>query len=69
MEMAMNWDRIEGNWRQIKGNLKEIRGKLIGNQLDVVAGKREQLSGRLLEDYSIDIDEVEKRKSEWNLCK
>jgi uncharacterized protein YjbJ (UPF0337 family) len=70
MERAMNWDRIEGNWRQIKGNLKEIRGKLTDNPLDVIAGKREQLSGRLLEDYGIDIDIAEKHKSEWQkLCK
>ena len=66
----MNWDRIEGNWRQIKGNLQVIRGKLIDNPMDVAAGKREQLSGRLLEDYGIDINEVDKRKSGWqNLCK
>lgn len=66
----MNWDRIEGNWRQIKGNLQVVLGKFTDNPLAVLAGKREQLSGRLLEDYGIDINEVEKRKSGWqNLCK
>lgn len=54
----MNWDRIEGNWRQIKGNLKVIRGKLTDNPLKILAGRHEQLSGRLLEEYGIDIDAV-----------
>lgn len=54
----MNWNRIEGNWRQIKGNLKEIRGKLTDNPVHILAGRHEQLSGRLLEEYGIDIDAV-----------
>ena len=61
----MNWDRIEGNWKQIKGNLKEIRGKLTDNQLDVIAGKHEQLAGRILEEYGIDIDRPRKLQSGW----
>jgi uncharacterized protein YjbJ (UPF0337 family) len=61
----MNWDRIEGNWKQIKGNLKEIRGKLTDNQFDVIAGKHEQLAGRILEEYGIDIDRPKKLQFGW----
>ena len=39
----MNWDQIEGNWKQIKGKVKEKWGKLTDDELDVLAGKREQL--------------------------
>jgi uncharacterized protein YjbJ (UPF0337 family) len=42
----MNWDRIEGNWKQVKGKAKEQWGKLTDEQLDVIAGKRDQLSAR-----------------------
>ncbi|HZQ72815.1 MAG TPA: CsbD family protein, partial [Burkholderiales bacterium] len=39
----MNWDRIAGNWKQAKGKMKEQWGKLTDDQLDQVAGKRDQL--------------------------
>ena len=42
----MNWDRIEGNWKQFKGNVKEQWGKLTDDQLDVIAGRRDQLAGK-----------------------
>ena len=45
----MNWDRIEGNWKQFKGNAKQQWGKLTDDQLDVIAGKREHLSGKIQE--------------------
>jgi uncharacterized protein YjbJ (UPF0337 family) len=64
-ENAMNWDCIEGNWKQIEGNLREIRGKLRCNQFDVIAGRHEQLAGRILEEYGIDIDRPMRLQSEW----
>ncbi len=43
----MNWERIEGNWKQLtKGQAKEQWGKLTDDDLDVVAGRRDQLAGR-----------------------
>ncbi|MGW8186229.1 MAG: CsbD family protein [Desulfobacterales bacterium] len=47
----MNWDQIEGNWKQAKGKLKEKWGKLTDDDLDVVAGKKEQLVGKLQDRY------------------
>ena len=49
----MNWDRIEGNWKQFKGNVKQQWGKLTDDQLDVIAGKRQNLSGKIQEAYGI----------------
>ena len=57
----MNWDRIEGNWKQLKGKAKVQWGKLTDDQLDVVAGKRDQLVGRVQEQYGIGKDEAEKQ--------
>jgi uncharacterized protein YjbJ (UPF0337 family) len=59
--MRMNWDRIEGNWKQFKGNAKERWGKLTDDQLNVIAGKRDQLVGKLQESYGIGKDEAEKQ--------
>jgi uncharacterized protein YjbJ (UPF0337 family) len=50
----MNWDTIEGNWKQFKGHVKEKWGKLIDDDLDMIAGKRDQLAGKIQETYGID---------------
>jgi uncharacterized protein YjbJ (UPF0337 family) len=57
----MNWDRIEGNWKQFTGKAKVQWGKLTDDQLDVIAGKRDQLIGRIQERYGISVDEAEKQ--------
>jgi uncharacterized protein YjbJ (UPF0337 family) len=61
----MNWDTIEGNWKQFKGNALQQWGKLTGDQLDVIAGKRDLLLGKIQETYGITKDETEKQLSEW----
>ena len=45
----MNWDQVEGNWKLLKGKFREKWGKLTDDDLDVVAGKRDQLLGKLQE--------------------
>lgn len=49
----MNWDIVEGNWKQFKGKVKAQWGKLTDDHLDVIAGKRDQLAGKLQENYGI----------------
>ena len=49
----MNWDQVAGNWKQFKGQVKEKWGKLTDDDLDVVAGKRDQLVGKIQERYGI----------------
>jgi uncharacterized protein YjbJ (UPF0337 family) len=63
----MNWDRIQGNWKQVVGKAKAQWGKLTDDDLDVVAGRREQLAGRIQERYGIAKDEVEKQIADWEL--
>jgi uncharacterized protein YjbJ (UPF0337 family) len=64
-EIVMNWDRIEGNWKQLAGKVKEGWGKLTDDDISVVAGKRDQLVGRVQERYGIAKDEAERQVKEW----
>ena len=57
----MNWDRVEGNWKQVKGAVKARWGKLTDDDFDVIAGKREQLAGRIQEAYGITKEELIQR--------
>jgi uncharacterized protein YjbJ (UPF0337 family) len=61
----MNWDQLEGKWKQAKGQVREKWGKLTDDDLQLIAGKREQLIGRLQERYGIAKEEAEKRADEF----
>jgi uncharacterized protein YjbJ (UPF0337 family) len=61
----MNWDRIEGNWKIFKGKVQEQWGKLTDDDLDMVAGEREQLAGRIQERYGIARDEADRQITDW----
>lgn len=55
----MNWDIVEGNWKQLKGKVRSRWGKLTDDQLDLIAGKRTELAGKIQEAYGVTKDEVE----------
>ncbi|WP_237226223.1 CsbD family protein [Rubinisphaera sp. JC750] len=61
----MNWDQIEGQWKQVKGQAQQKWGKLTNDDLDVVAGKKEELIGRVQERYGLARDEAEKQVGEF----
>jgi len=65
--VRMNWDRIQGNWKQVVGKAKAQWGKLTDDDLDVVAGRREQLAGKIQERYGIAKDDVERQIADWEL--
>jgi uncharacterized protein YjbJ (UPF0337 family) len=50
----MDWNRIEGNWKQIKGKIKEQWGHFTDDDLDKIAGRREQLEGKIQERGELD---------------
>jgi uncharacterized protein YjbJ (UPF0337 family) len=64
-EIHMNWDQIKGNWMQVTGRVKTQWGKLTDSDLDVVAGHRDQLAGKIQERYGIAKDEAEKQLAAW----
>ena len=57
----MNWDTVKGDWKQFKGKVKEAWGKLTDEELDVIAGKRDQLVGAIQKCYGIARDEAERQ--------
>jgi uncharacterized protein YjbJ (UPF0337 family) len=61
----MNWDRIEGSWKQLTGRAKEQWGKLTDDDIDVVAGRRDQLAGKIQERYGVAKAEAEEQVSAW----
>jgi uncharacterized protein YjbJ (UPF0337 family) len=64
-EGAMNWDQVEGNWRQLKGKAKQQWGKLTDDELEEIAGHKEELVGKLQERYGIARQEAEKQADQW----
>ena len=61
----MDWNQFEGNWKQVKGKVKEQWGKLTYDDLDVIAGRRDQLEGKIQERYGIVKDEARGQIDNW----
>lgn len=61
----MNWDIIEGNWKSAKGKVQEQWGKLTDDDLDVIAGKRDQLIGTIQTRYGKGRDEAEREVDDY----
>jgi uncharacterized protein YjbJ (UPF0337 family) len=57
----MNWDQVQGKWKQTEGKFREKWGKLTDDDLTVIAGKRDQLIGRLRERYGLAKEEAERQ--------
>jgi uncharacterized protein YjbJ (UPF0337 family) len=64
-ESAMNWTQIEGQWKQVAGQVKSQWAKLTDDDLKNIAGKREQLIGKLQEHYGVLKDDAEKQIDTW----
>ena len=61
----MNWDRIERNWKQFTGTAKHKWDKLTDDQLDGIAGRREQLAGHIQEAYGITKEASQRQIDQW----
>lgn len=61
----MNTDTIKGEWRQMRGKAREQWGMLTDDDLDVIAGRRDQLIGTLQKKYGVARDQVERQVREW----
>ncbi len=61
----MNWEQFEGKWMQVKGSVLEKWGKLTQDDLDRIAGRRDQLIGRVQERYGIAKEVAETQADEW----
>jgi len=57
----MGWNTVERNWKELKGKLKETWGDMTDDELDIIAGKREQLVGKIQTKYEIAREEAERQ--------
>jgi len=61
----MDWNRVEGNWKQLMGKAKQQWGRLTDDDLTTVAGRREELAGKVQERYGLAKDAAQKQVDEW----
>jgi uncharacterized protein YjbJ (UPF0337 family) len=64
-ENIMNWDQIEGKWKQMHGAVRKQWGKLTDDDLEFMAGSKDQFVGRLQERYGIKKEAAQKQADEW----
>jgi uncharacterized protein YjbJ (UPF0337 family) len=62
----MNWDQIQGKWNQMKGSVKQQWGKLTDDDLDVIAGSKDKLVGKIQERYGIQKEEALRQFDNWS---
>jgi uncharacterized protein YjbJ (UPF0337 family) len=61
----MDWISIESGWEEFKVAAKQRWDKLSEQQLHGTRGKREYLSKRVQEAYSLSREDAERQISEW----
>ena len=61
----MNWDRLEGEWKQRRGRAVHHWGKMMNDELAAIAGKYEELVGRLQSRYGIAREEAHRQVGEF----
>ena len=61
----MNWDEIKGNWKQAKGRVRQKWGELSDDELEQIAGQRDELVGLIQKKYGITREEADKQVSDW----
>ena len=62
----MNRDILKGNWKELKGKVRERWGELTDDEIDQIAGEREQLVGALQKHYGYAKEEAEREVEEWS---
>ncbi|MGA2335954.1 MAG: CsbD family protein [Terriglobales bacterium] len=62
----MNWDQAKGKWKQLKGSVKTKWGKLTDDDLEIIAGQRDLLVGKIQERYGISKDVALKQVEDWD---
>lgn len=61
----MNWQQVQGNWKRYSGKMREKWGKLTDNDFQKIAGKRDQLVGRIQASYGIAKEEAERQVNDF----
>lgn len=61
----MNWDTLAGKWRELSGTVKSKWGKLTDDDLQMIAGKKDVLVGRLQQRYGFQKDRAEREVDDF----
>lgn len=61
----MNWHRIEGNWKHLVKAAKAKWEKLTLEQLEAIAGRRDQLAGSIQQAYGITWEASQRQIDQW----
>ena len=62
----MEWKDIETNWSEYKLNARRRWSRLTLDDLGAIAGRREQLVGKIREAYGIPEAEAERQLAAWH---
>ena len=65
----MNWDTAKGNWTLFKGNVKLQWGKLTHDHLRKIAGRHDQLTGKIQKTYAATNQVTEEQVRNLSLVK
>jgi uncharacterized protein YjbJ (UPF0337 family) len=64
-ENAMNWTQIEGQWNELTGKVRSQWAKLTDDDLANIAGKKDQLLGKLQQRYGLLKADAEVQVEKW----
>jgi len=57
----MNAEQIKGQWKQVKGEIRKQWGKLTDDEIEMIAGERDILIGKLQEKYGYTKEEAQRQ--------
>jgi uncharacterized protein YjbJ (UPF0337 family) len=61
----MRWDQVEGTWTELRGSMRQHWGQLTDDDLEVIAGTRDQFVCKLQERYGMSHEEAQRRADNW----
>mgnify|MGYP002623007816 FL=1 len=60
----MNWEAIKADWQQLSRKVKEKWGELTDDELQQLAGQKDQLIGLLQKKYAMTKEDAKKQLEE-----
>ena len=61
----MNWDRIQANWQHFKESARTRWGMITADELEMIGGRRELLTGHIEEVYGITLAKAQAQVESW----
>jgi uncharacterized protein YjbJ (UPF0337 family) len=62
----MDWNRIEESWDFFKGRVRGKWCRLSEEDLETIAGRRDQLEGKIHERYGFAEEHIRKEVDDWS---